>query len=85
MKSLTNWKVYKYTTNGGETKTVLIGLDPERETGIIEEVFTSGEGTVNDYKLYGEHNHYFAGFEDMWMRYRATHDINSVTDESDNY
>lgn len=85
MKSLTSWKVYKYTTNSGETKTVVVGFDPEKNSGIIEEVVSSDKDTINGYKLYGGHNHYFSGFDQMWMEYRATHDINNVTDVSDDY
>ena len=81
MKDITSWKVYDYTTNSGSTGRVLVGYSVA--TGpIIEEVTSSSEGFINGYKLYGGHNHYFENAEQVWMEYRAKHDINSIKDVS---
>lgn len=84
MKDITSWKVYQYTTTDGLTGKVLVGYNTS--TGpIAEEVVSSSEGTINDYKLYGKHNHYFEGAEQYWTDYKTKHNINSVTDISNQY
>lgn len=85
MKSLTSWKVYEYTTNTGVVNRVVVGLDTDIGAGIVEDVTSSGEGTINDYKLYGGHNHYFEGAQQLWLEYCTKHDVNSIKDVSDNY
>ena len=85
MKSLTSWKVYRYTTNTGETKTVVIGYDPERGSGIVEEVVTADPGVINRYKLFGKPNNHFNGATEVWTNYMTAHNVNSVTDVSANY
>ena len=85
MKSLTSWKVYRYTTNTGETKTVVVGLDTDIGKGVVEEVETSDVGQINRYKLFGKHNHYFEGADQFWLDYKTQHNVNSVTDISAEY
>ena len=85
VKSLTCWKVYEYTTSDGVTNTVVVGLDTDKGIGIIEDVRTSGEGKINEYTLFGDHNHYFEGQQQLWMEYCAKHHVNSIKDVSDNY
>ena len=85
MKSLTGWKVYEYTTNSGVKRTVVVGFDTTNNKGIIEEVYAKGDGTINDYTLFGEHNNYFAGAQELWTNYCTQHDVNSIKDVSDQY
>ncbi len=85
MKSLTSWKVYKATSNAGVTKTMLVGFDPSINHGIVEEVSSFEKGSINEYKLFGGHNHYFEGAEQLWMDWRTANDINSITDISTEY
>ena len=85
MKSLTSWKVYNVTSNSGAQKTMLVGFDPSINRGIVEEVHSSEDGFINEYKLYGGHNHYFEGADQLWLDWRTANDINTITDISDNY
>jgi hypothetical protein len=85
MKSLTAWKVYEYTTNSGETNTVVVGYDSDKQQGIVEPVISHSDGMINDYTLFGWHNYYFEGAQQIWLQYCTANGVNSIKDVSSNY
>lgn len=85
MKEVTAWKVYETTNRDGFTQKVLIGYNPQSQSGIVEVVDTVGSREINGYTLVGPNNPHFLEYENLWNSWIAKNEVNSIHDISEQY